>query len=385
MEFSFYKYFLNYIFHSKTRQKLLFLAGIGLFLSSLSLVIIQGIMGGLQKGLISRSKSVLGSGVVKVLNQESLPQLTTWLDKRKILYTQELTLEMLAKRGQFVTPVKIVGIDEKKYLPDYLQKKDLTGAVVSSEVSYKLKTALFSEIELISPSHTLDFMGEVPRISTSTITDYLMTDVSEVDEFYIFTRIAFLQNLIGEIKINSIRIFNETNLSDLKSFLQTNKDFKLLTWEEMNSTLVWALSLETGVMILLFSAMSFLVAIATTAGLLLFYDKIKIDLLSFWLLGLSKKNIFSFIFRFTQIYALVACSFGIALGIVVLKVLERYGHQFMPDIFVEQSFPIFYSFSTIGVALAVPYFICLVFSYFSFDFFRKENTDYLALIRSLHS
>ena len=68
MNFTLFKYFFFYIFKSKTRQKLLLLSIIGLVLSSFSLVIIQGVMGGLQKGLITKSKDVVGHGIIQLDN-----------------------------------------------------------------------------------------------------------------------------------------------------------------------------------------------------------------------------------------------------------------------------------------------------------------------------
>lgn len=64
--FAFISYFIKYIFHSKTKQRLIYLTIVGLFLSSMSLIILQGIMQGLQGKMIRRSKFVSGDFILNV-------------------------------------------------------------------------------------------------------------------------------------------------------------------------------------------------------------------------------------------------------------------------------------------------------------------------------
>jgi ABC-type lipoprotein release transport system permease subunit len=129
--------------------------------------------------------------------------------------------------------------------------------------------------------------------------------------------------------------------------------------------------------------MSFLVAIAITSGLLIFYSKIIKDLMSFWILGMSQKKLVNLCFKFTLILSGITVVAGGIFGHLTLKLLEKFGHKLMPDIFVERQLPVHLDFSHIVISLFIPFSISLVFSYFSFVNFRKENQSFVSIVRSL--
>ena len=134
-------------------------------------------------------------------------------------------------------------------------------------------------------------------------------------------------------------------------------------------------------MLSLFAAMALLVALAITTGLFLFFAKIRPDLASFWLLGLSVKKIERLVLSFILQLSFVVCLFGVLVGGSVLLVLERYGHNLMPDIFVERNFPIEINFQLVTISFCVPFFISLIFTLFSFIQFRRDNPSFIQLVR----
>jgi lipoprotein-releasing system permease protein len=385
-ESPFFRYFFNYIFHSKTRQRLLFIAVAGLFISSFSLVVIQGVMGGLQKSLVARSKSVYGHHVLSLsdLSQEDLQSLKNLLNQKKIFYHSELTIEVMLKRKNLIFPARLHGVDLKDKLPSYLAEKDFKGLVLGSDLASKLKVHFLDDIQVITPGIFDSLMGEIPRFLTESHSDYVYTQLMEVDEFDVWSRLEFVQNLIRNKTVNQIRIFSEVN-QDLRQMIE--KKFKgplrWQTWEEMNSALVWSLNLETKVMLFLFISMSFLVAISITSGLLIFYSKILKDLMSFWILGMSQQKLIQLSFRFTILLSGISCLVGTSVGIALLFLLEKFGHQVMPEIFVERNIPIQIHLADISISYFVPFFIAIIFSYFSSSYFRKENTSFISLVRSV--
>lgn len=388
MSWPFFSYFFSYIMKARTRQRLLFIAVIGLFLSSFSLMVIQGIMGGLQQGLIRRSKEIHGSHLIifqDVISSQGLTELKDVLRKEAIPFYSELEVEVMLRHKNFVAPAKLHGIDLDDERPAFLAEKDFKGLVMGSELAGKIKLQFLDDVQIIAPGVTDSIMGEVPRFVSETFTDFLYTEQSEVDAFEAWSRIGVVQNLIRKEGINQIRLFGPVKDHVFKKLdmLQTDAPKRFVSWEQMNEALVWSLNLETKVMLFLFISMSFLVAIAITSGLLIFYSKIRKDLMSFWILGMSQEKLVNLCFKFTLILSGVTVVVGGIFGYFTLQLLERFGHRLMPDIFVERQLPVDLNFSHIVVSCLIPFGISLIFSYFSFTNFKKENQSFVSIVRSL--
>lgn len=373
---AFYQYFLGYVFRARTRQGLLFLAVAGLFLSSLSLVVIQGVMGGLQNGLIARSKSINGVGVIRFDSGER--EHFNNYQSRGWKFTREVEMEILARSQGHVAPMIIHGIDLVSYKPEFLVNKDLTGIVLGVDLAQKLKTSFFYNLKLIAPSSTSGLAGEVPRQLSTEVSDYLLSEVQEIDQLHAWTRIGLVQNLLRVREANRWRFYDQGDYVQAQKEL-TGSEF--ISWEDDHKTLMWALALETKVMMILFISMSLLVAVSITTALFLFFTKIRQDLASFWLLGFSLKKINRLLLTFIVQLSGLACLSGILLGVGLLFVLERYGHVIVPDIFVERTFPIHISLQTLISSFCIPYLIAILFSFFSFQSFRKDNPDFIQLVR----
>ena len=383
----FFSYFFKYIFFAKTRQRLLFIAVVGLFISAFSLMVIQGIMGGLQRGLIIRSKSVHGSHLIQFdsITNEPLDEIREIFRKEGIHFYSELESEVMLKYKNYVAPAKFHGILLSDERPTFLDDKDFSGIVIGSELASKIRLQFLDDLQIISPGVTDSLLGEVPRFVSETLSDYLYTELPEVDEFEVWGRVEIVQNLLRERGINQIRIFGNPDsdvLSRIKDF-KTEVPFRIVSWEQMNGALVWSLNLETKVMLFLFISMSLLVSIAITTGLLIFYSKIRRDLMSFWILGMPQQMLVKLCFRFILILSGIVCIVGTVAGFITLRVLEIYGHDLVPDIFVERRFPIELNFNHITLSFLIPFGISVVFSYLSFLNFRKENQNFVSIVRSV--
>lgn len=383
MFLSYFKYFSKFIIFSKNRQKLLLLAISGLFLSSFALIVLQSTMGGLQNKLMERSKSVMGQAYISFnqeLDRESVAKLESNLKAKNINFVREYEVELMVRYKSYLTPVVVHGIDTNGYLPEFLQNNKFEDGLLPMEIAYKIEMLPPDEIKLISPSHVDSLFADIPRSQTVKIDKTFSTDVPEVDMYHMWVRMPLIQNLVQSHGYNRIRIFTQTNFKTLKESLESG--FRLKTWEEENSSLVWALNLESSIMVFLFAAMSLLVSLCITAGLLIFFNKIKNDLSSFWILGASLKKINQSTALFLHLMTLFSILGGLIFGIVFLLIFDKVGANIMPDVFVDRKIPVLITFKGIIVSIIVPYFISLLFVHFSLNQFKKDY-DLLDHVRSI--
>jgi len=378
MLYQFCKYFFSYIFFSKTRQRLLFLAIVGLFLSSFSLLVLQSTMGGLQHNLMERSKRV--SGKAEIHLKSNYNEVIELVKKHTTNFTTEYEIELLMRCNKVLSPVIVHGLDINGLKPSFLKDWDGKNLIIPYDLAAKMGIVPGDDVKLISPSHVDPLMGDLPRYGTALVTGPMIeTSVPEVDILHVWIRHSFIHNLIQKRAFNKIRIYEDFDYKALSKDLSKYK-VTLTTWEENNQSLVWALRLETTVMVFLFAAMTLLVSLCITSGLLIFFDKVKVDLASFWILGSSKDQLGKASVIFLHFLSFFSVILGLIAGLIFLWAFDTYSGDVMPAIFVEQKIPVLVTFKGIFISFAIPYLISIIFSHFSLKQFKEER-DLLEHVR----
>lgn len=374
MFLTYLKYFFHYIVTAKNRQRLLILAVVGLILSSFALIILQSTMGGLQNKLMERSKKVLGRATVRIIAdtpESEYQELINYLDKNHISYLKEFELELLLRFQTYITPVIVHGVDLSGELPPFLKIEGLKESVIPLDLAYKIGAVPPEKMQLVSPSHVDSLFTDIPRTQSFIVDKTFSTDVPEIDSNHLWIRLPLILNLIRSKSINRIRIYSAFSLTDLKKILSLTT-MSLKTWEEENSTLVWALNLESSVMIFLFAAMSLLVSLCISSGLLIFFNKIKTDLASFWILGASLFKINQSTKYFLHLMSFLSIVAGLLLGLLFLYIFDNMAADIMPSVFVDRRIPILITKKGLLISFLVPYCISWVFISFSLRQFKKE-------------
>ena len=99
--------------------------------------------------------------------------------------------------------------------------------------------------------------------------------------------------------------------------------------------------------------MSLLVSLSITSGLFIFFNRIKNDLTSFWILGSSKKKLHkSFVF-FIHFLSIISVIMGIFVGLFFLFLMDKYAPEILPDLFIDRKIPIHVTVSALGISFIV--------------------------------
>lgn len=342
-------------------------------------------MGGLQSKLINRAKNIQGSYVLR-LNKTLDGDVFNFLSSQGIIYTKEFELELLLKYKSYLTPVVVHGVDPKTYLPPEFEestggliRESFEGIVLPMQLAYKVGVLQGDSVQLISPTHVDTFLTDIPRSVSADILSTVNFDVPEIDGFHLWVKLSKIQNLTRIKSFNVIRIYGELNGAQ-KNFLENLG--QLVSWEKMNQSLVYALNLESTVMIFLFGAMSLLVSFCISSGLLIFFNKVRIDLSSFWIMGLSPDKLY----RGTKYFLVLLIAFSLILGLIsgtfFLILFKNFGTEILPDVFIDRKIPVYFSFKAYFISFVLPFCISLIFIRLALKKF-KEESDHLQMVRSV--
>lgn len=374
------------------KQRLLLLAVVGLVISSFALLVLQSTMGGLQHKLITRSKAVHGIGFLELRGElkqnyrELADALYDSFGERGLHVVAEYEVELLARHNTYVAPVILRGLEMNWGRPELFESWSEEGIVLGHELSYRLRAGRGSQISFLSAAHT-NAVGvhAIPRSVSGSLRDFVITDVPEVDGHHGWSRLSFVQNLVRERAANRLRFYGDVSPHVIRDFVATKapeENWHFVSWEDQHETLVWALNLENTVMVFLFVAMTFLVALCIMSGLLLFFDRVKKDMASFWILGASERTLERSSGLFVVLMSLLSTLAGLMLGMLALWALHRYGGDFMPAGFVDRKIPVHIELQTLLVSFSVPFGISLIFSYATLVQFRRGR-NYLDIVRTV--
>lgn len=122
-------------------------------------------------------------------------------------------------------------------------------------------------------------------------------------------------------------------------------------------------------------------SLCITSGLLIFFNKIKTDLASFWILGANQKQLRESSKIFLVIISIFSTSLGILSAFIFLQIFDHYAPNIMPDIFVDRKIPIYITAKGIFISFIVPTFISVAFSYLTLGQFTKDEDSLFEQIR----
>ena len=338
-------------------------------------------MNGLQSNLKERSQTWQGKTVY------TFPETTlekVYLEKIKklpsIKYSLEHQLEGIVNFNGEALPVLFRSIidSNNKLISSYTEDISL-----SYDIALNLGASKGDKVDLLVPHIVDEFFGDRPRTKIGFVSDLYNSNVPEVDQFHVFVGKETFRELTRTNNINKLIVYNDVNPELVKkAFHGLELNLIQKSWNLLNSGLLYALNLEKMMMIFLFSSLTFLISQTITCGLLLIFNKLKFDFAGLWVLGIPKKSLFVLSLKFLFILIFCLSILGLSFGKLVVFLLEKFGGNIMPDVFVETGIPVLVTSYSYFISFVIPFVLSFTFGLFSLiGIYRKQN--HLETIRSV--
>ncbi|POB14389.1 hypothetical protein C0Z22_04660 [Halobacteriovorax sp. DA5] len=388
MFLSFFRFFLNYLFKAKTRQRLLIMALASLIISSFSLLSVQSVLKGLQTNRIERGKQTLGRYIIDLPKDLSFEKTQAYLDDKNLKYSFEYEIEGLIRLEGYLAPVIFHGVTSEtstilpKAIDHWPAREEI---LLSPYLGRKIYAGLDDKIQFISPAHTDVFFGELPRFKSLMIENFTDSMDPDIDELHAWGHAYSAFSIAKSRRYNKLRVYSvlgAAEVGELKQYL-TSKGASFKTWEQLNQNLVYALALENNVVLFLFLATIVLVTFSIISGLSIFYARVRNDFASFWILGMSMDQIKKYGGLNIAIITVCAIALGNLLSFIVLKLLAQFSPVIMPAMFVDRSLPVRFTASSFVFSFLVPVIITVIFTLFSNWRFFKDNGNFISFVKKV--
>ena len=327
----------------------------GVLVGVSALIVIMGVMNGLQRDL--REKILVGSPDVHVLPYGDGMRMTNWRDTRAAVAATPgvvraapfvSTMGMVRNLSGYLAGTQVIGIlasgvpevdvttiREHAILGDFLFKREgiaLPGAVLGKLLASKLNTFPGDTIVLIGAAG-LDMNAStgaiIPRLDSAVVSGVFETGMYEYDNAYLYLELAAAQRFAGlgddvtGIEVRATDRWQAPAVADsLRATLKA--PVRAIDWQEQNRSLFQALKLERlgmGVILLLIVVVAAFNIVSTLT--MVVSDKTReIGILR--AMGMPAKSIRRIFLYQGIVVGAVGTGGGVAIGLFLSLLLEKY-------------------------------------------------------------
>ena len=356
-------------FYSHTKNKNWYsgvLSMLGMSVGCFAMIISLSVMNGFEKLVHNKLKGfdgdlrILGSikNIEEIKSIEHVTKVMPFMERKGLI--EEIDNQKI---------VTFKAIDENIFSQFY--DFNIRGSVLKSgeviigqDLAYRLGKDLGDIILLFSPLDQSFGFG-IPYKKEFKIVGIFQTKVLDYDDRFVFLTLSDGNDLFRRKKSIDgldIRINEHSNIKEAKAevFKKTGDLFEVLSWKDLNKSLVSAMKIERVgtlcVLSLIFLVSTFNLATSLT---LISYEKIK-EIAILRSMGATKKSIIKIIVRCGFERAGRGAIFGLAMGIVFVLIQNTFSIIKIPsNIYFIDSLPMIISFSD---------FFVITFLSFSFIF-----------------
>ncbi len=384
---------------------------IGISLGVAAVIIVMSVMNGFRIDLTNRIIGLNSHLNIysfdEKINDKDINLLISNLDKNSYLKTyKSLETNGLIIKNNDSQGVLIKGYDT--YNKDHLIYKSIikgntlinnnNGVLIGDALSNKLNLSVGDKVKIAIPKTDKTVLGNIPRFKTIEVIGIFDLGFYEYDMNLIFLTSNLVRKLIlyEDDYYNKIEFFisNTEQVDKFKELIKINVsklslDFYVVTWKDMNQTLINALKTEKNVMFIILTLIILVASLNIISGLIIFVKEKNKDIGILKTIGMSNISIVKIFFTIGILIGLIGSLIGLVLGIAftlnikhIQKILENLlGTQlFSEEVYYLSSLPSKIYLSEIVAVLSTALIISILSTIF--PALRSAKVDPIQSIRN---
>lgn len=344
---------------SKRREGFVSIIGwfsmLGITLGVATLIIVMSVMGGFRHDLFQRILGFNGhmtlTGAGRVLEdyralvelvgtQEGVTAVAPLVEGQALLSAEGRARGVLFRGMRFedvmAKPLLSkagVEIDEGLY-------RQGEGVLVGGKLGRILGLRLGGEVTLVSPEGVSTAFGTVPRLKRMRVAGFFETGMYQIDSSIVLmtleTAQAFTGLEAGAVEAVELRLAEPSNFAPVRTFLSQHVEqpLRVVTWEDMNATLVGALKVERNVMFLILTLMILIAAFNIISGLVMMVHEKTRAIGTLRAMGLSTGSVVRIFMLAGSATGVLGTALGTVLGVAFCLHIEtlRQGLESLLDV-----------------------------------------------------
>jgi lipoprotein-releasing system permease protein len=197
------------------------------------------------------------------------------------------------------------------------------------------------EVVLVPPEMLLLPKGEIPKFQRFTVKSLLNMQMPELDSkvmFYDIDRFPARMRSASRESGFEVRLNNPYEADAVKARL-ARKGIKAQTWGERDTSLFFALKMESTAMTLFLSLAVLITSFSIVIIMVLLMSQKRRDIGMLMALGLSGRRVRFIFVQVGLLLSFIGIAGGVALGTSVCVFLDRHPMELLPDIYTDSTLP----------------------------------------------
>lgn len=197
------------------------------------------------------------------------------------------------------------------------------------------------EVVLVPPETLLLPKGEIPKLQKFKVRFLISTNTPEIDAKLLFYSLDHFPEKMRSLSLENgfeVRLNNPYEAEDIKKRLR-EKNVEAQTWGDRDSSLFFALKMESWAMTLFLSLAVLITSFSIVIVMVLLMSQKRQDIGLLMAMGLSLRNVRLTFIKVGLLLSFLGISLGVLVGVSVCLVLDAYPIELLPDIYTDSTLP----------------------------------------------